>query len=317
VIEVNCESRRWNGPDLDSPEKLEALSEWVSLPALATPGASKKPPKPAFLMMIYKRMVFQKAWEAFFRHGGRGTSTFMIHSKQPHPEVSDFFKPYIMREDVSSSRCHDTQLMISMMRLALGDTNVTHLVIISGDTLPLKPLAWILRDLALDSRSRFCVDTEWRRAETWFAIDASHAALFVNYERQLRKLIPTSDCEDEDVFYWPLAVREESVYDKCVMFTDWSGTQKFWSKNSDRCRCKDLLASKKKRGSCASPSVFYDVSDEGLTQLIDSPEGYWFVRKFQGDGLEGTPLFNGNLSLDNEVATRLGRASDAWAKSPQ
>jgi hypothetical protein len=314
---MNCATVRsaWVGPDLGSPEKLAALHTWLTLPKAYTDEAvatNRQTPKPAFLMMAYKKIVFEQAWESFFRNGGSGTSLLVVHVKESSAKVPSFFEPYVMSEDVETNRCHDTQLMLRMLELALADSAVTHFAFISGDTLPVGPLGKVIGDLSEDARTRFCVDPEWQRAETWFVINRPHASLIIEHLPELMNLVSSSDCEDEDRFYWPLAVRKESIADACVMMTDWSSTNKFWRLNSERCNCPKFLASAKDSGDCSRPALYKDVSPEGLTDLIESSANYWFARKFFGDGVDGNTTFNVTLSLDEEMARRITELSKPY-----
>merc|ERR1712187_1065799 len=116
-------------------------------------------------------------------------------------------------------------------------------------------------------------------------LERKHATLFKEHQDELRELIPYSDCEDEDLFYWPLAVRQENLNDKCALMTDWSNTVKFWSTKTENCECPKFLASDKQHAKCSNPALFLNVREAGLSELIDSPAGYWYARKFAGDGV--------------------------------
>eukprot|EP00928_Gymnodinium_smaydae_P055993 TRINITY_DN39445_c0_g1_i1.p1 TRINITY_DN39445_c0_g1~~TRINITY_DN39445_c0_g1_i1.p1 ORF type:complete len:413 (+),score=65.10 TRINITY_DN39445_c0_g1_i1:55-1293(+) len=315
--ESNCAaSGRWNGPTLSTRTGSQALRAWLDLPIPETPVSKVKP---AFLMMLFSKMVFAKSWESFFRYGGTGTSLLILHPKMAKSDVPEYFQPYIMPDRVTSRRCHDTSLMVSMMSLALGDRSVSHVVVISGDTLPLQPLPFIIRDLQLDARTRFCADLAWQRAETWFVMGRDHASLFSLHQQELRNLIPATDCEDEDLFYWPLAVRRENLANRCVMMTDWSDSEKAWRLNALDCQCPNFLSSPKDAATCARPATFRDVSPQGLDEIINSPARYWFARKFLGDtypgvsdkNIAGRTTYNGSYSLDEEMARRLTAAARA------
>merc|ERR1740115_503903 len=84
--------------------------------------------------------------------------------------------------------------------------------------------------------------------------------------------------------------------------TDWSGTDKYWALNAKRCHCPDFLKSKKTTPDCGHPAMYKDVSFQGLNELFSSPGGYWFARKFIGDGVKGVPTYNnGHAPLDPAV----------------
>lgn len=309
VDNTNCVIDRstWHGPNLSAPDLEAPLRSWASLPVPGGFSSLLAAPKPAILMMSFSAIVFGEAWEQFFSQADHGTFSLLVHLKERTAvkQIPEFFRPYIMLEDVPTDRCHDTQLMIRMMSLALEDENVTHVAFVSGDALPLKPLSYIIEDLAQDGRSRFCADTQWHRAETWIVLERKHALLFSEHWDVLKQLIPYSDCEDEDLFYWPLEVRQENLNDHCPMLTDWSGTMKFWREKTEKCGCPSFLASDKVPAKCSKPALFLDVSSTGLSEVIGSSAGYWYARKFAGDGTDGITTYEGNASLDVEMARRL------------
>ena len=104
-------------------------------------------------------------------------------------------------------------------------------------------------DVSKDTRSRFCADPEWQRAQTYYVMRRDHSQFLYKRMKHLSKLIPAvdknpkTDCYDEDMFYWPLQVRGESVSNSCSMMTDWTGTDKYWKTNAYRCKCPNFIAS--------------------------------------------------------------------------
>lgn len=295
------ERTQWVGPAVTAMHP-QAQADWVAIPL---PEEKNLSPKPAFLMMIYETIVFENAWEALIDGAGNASFGLHIHSKSNSPKLSARMLPYLVKEKIPTLRCHDVDLMIYLMSLALEDENVSHVMVVSGDTMPLRPFSHMVRDLSHEPRSSFCTDTDWQRAETWIMLQRVHAELYVTHSTELRAMIPTTDCEDEDMFYWPLKEREEDIIDRCLMMTDWSGTPKFWAINAKKCECPEFIASVKKHGDCGRPSLFFDVTERGLYSLLASPAGHWFVRKFPGDGVAGVVTYQGNSSLDVEMASRL------------
>ena len=125
------------------------------------------------------------------------------------------------------------------------------LSVVSGDTLPILPLSHMTLDVSKDTRSRFCADPEWQRAQTYYVMRRDHSQFLYKKMKHLSKLIPAvdenpkTDCYDEDMFYWPLQVWGESVSNSCSMMTEWTGTDKYWKTNADRCKCPNFIASRR------------------------------------------------------------------------
>lgn len=306
----NCATGTWPGHDeLDEIRRLLIQSDWLDAPWTEADTAPTTP-KPAFLLMIYERVVFPEAWEAFLDQAAANSFSVVIHAKSDNPVVPASMKRYIMNRTVPTARCHDVNLMLTMMGEALKDKDVTHVVTVSGDTLPLRPLSLINAELGNRPNSRFCVDPEYQRAETWFVLQRVHAEFLSSRVEELGRLIPRPSthepCDDEEWFFWPLMIRGSRLVDQCVMMTDWTRSPKYWRRDSLRCGCPSFLfGSTKVEGSCARPSMFLDVGARGLDEVMQSRAGYWFLRKFPGDGIEGSATFNGSKPLDAEVAMRL------------
>ena len=65
-----------------------------------------------------------------------------------------------------------------MHQLLSTDADVSHLSVVSGDTLPILPLSHMTLDVSKDTRSRFCADPEWQRAQTYYVMRRDHSQFF-------------------------------------------------------------------------------------------------------------------------------------------
>mmetsp|Transcript_60586 Transcript_60586/g.131322 ORF Transcript_60586/g.131322 Transcript_60586/m.131322 type:complete len:428 (-) Transcript_60586:242-1525(-) len=292
----------------------EAREMWRALPSIPVTSQS---PKIALLMMIYKRIAFPRAWQSALETVPPEKYRFIIHSVLDSPELDEFFAPFLILFRFPSAHCNTVWLLLNLMSIALGDPDVSHLVTLSGDTLPLQNMNTILGSLGTDASltsSNFCVDPDWVRAETWFMLRRADASFIVQNSEQFHALLSTrlTYCVDEDSFYWSLMERDVTITDRCLMMTDWSNTAKYWSKIASECDCPTFLSSSRQEAAtCGRPSMFLSVTAAGMAELRSSNAKYWFVRKFTGDGTDGIPTYqdplNGTIPLDDAMANLLTR----------
>merc|ERR1719420_876106 len=119
-------------------------------------------------------------------------------------------------------------------------------------------------------------------------------------------MIPWTDCEEEDMFYWPLKTRKADIHDRCVMMTQWDDGWA-WRKVRLQCECPAFLECAVSRITPDGPSTYRNVSAAGLDELLASPAKFWFARKFPGDGstVQDNAVVHGVGSLDSVMAKRL------------
>eukprot|EP00927_Polykrikos_kofoidii_P047647 TRINITY_DN4190_c0_g2_i1.p1 TRINITY_DN4190_c0_g2~~TRINITY_DN4190_c0_g2_i1.p1 ORF type:complete len:575 (+),score=42.74 TRINITY_DN4190_c0_g2_i1:38-1762(+) len=293
--EANCENPPYGPHVRGTPaQQSEDLAHWRALPSVKH---EEMDPLPAFMIMVYHSLAFPKSWKTFFKQADEGSFRLLIHSKMPPRNMPEFFRKYLITDAVPTEHCACVGLVMYMMQKLLEDPKVSHFVLLSGDSLPVKPMKHILVDLTDDSRSRFCIDGEISRAETFFSMRRDLAMFYRQHLPDLQKMTDTV-CPDEDLFYYGAFLRGESVANSCIFLSDWTGTLKFWQANAKRCNCPTFLKSPKIiNADCGHPAVIGNVSLEALMDVADSPAGYWFVRKFCGDGIEG----NAFLHTDSPV----------------
>lgn len=283
-------------------EKYEvAVDDWRKIKSKALKPSS---PKIAFLMMVYRRIAFPETWKELLSGASEDEYSMVIHAAA-EPELPEFFKKYLMDKSYETAHCDMTFMMLKMLENALlRDPDATHFTMVSGDSLPLRGVADILLDLEAESSSRFCVDPEWTRAESWFTVRRDHAALLAGNMESFHTLIRmrTMSCVDEESFYWSLMERDEDVVDHCTMMVDWAGTDKYWAKTAKRCECPEFIENSTKVGPdehCGRPAQYHEVTAKGLRQILASPAKFWHVRKFPGDVDDGIALVRGALRKDS------------------
>jgi len=258
-------------------------------------------PKLALMMFTSTRVNNEQVWLNWLRRAqDDGLEVkMMIHSKDLG-NIQDFQSKgliqYVQRSSVSLEWCNMWGAQMMLMRRALEDPHVSHVMVLSRDSIPVKPLSYIYRELAQDPATRMCADNNWRgkggtpRAESWWMMRREDAELFTDNSLFARRnfLSHAEGCADEQAWYYPLKMREETdgrtvVRDECVMFADWAdGTKacKDWGAAVDSCRtCRELRGgTNRTEANNAHPVSFRDVNRSALQGLIASP--FWFARKF-------------------------------------
>lgn len=291
VKTLNCK-RPLGALVLNTEEAQKALVHWRQLPSEPWTDMA---PNPVFIMLVYNQISFPQAWEAVFNSSAekQGSFKLLVHAKDEiaQERLPPYFKSRFVANFQQTRRCSAVKLILNLLSLCLkARQQASHFVILSGDSMPTKPLSHMLRDIETDSRSRFCVDTELRRAETFFSMRRDLASFLVShFEKLFKQIVPATSCPDEDMFYWAAYQRGEGTINSCIQMSDWSGTDKEWKNNAERCECPKFLSSARlKPASCARPSLWGAVGKSGLKEIFASPAGYWLIRKFPGDKLPGT-----------------------------
>eukprot|EP00927_Polykrikos_kofoidii_P064502 TRINITY_DN5976_c0_g3_i1.p1 TRINITY_DN5976_c0_g3~~TRINITY_DN5976_c0_g3_i1.p1 ORF type:complete len:454 (-),score=59.43 TRINITY_DN5976_c0_g3_i1:77-1438(-) len=304
VKTLNCE-RPLGALVLNTGDAQNALNKWRSLPA--EPWIDL-PPNPVFIMLVYTQIAFPQAWEAVFNTSELQHSfKLLVHAKDQVAQESlpPFFKSRFVANFQQTRRCSAVKLILNLLDLCLkARQQASHFVILSGDSMPTKPLAHMLKDLEMESRSRFCVDSELLRAETFFAMRRDLASFFVkNFETLFSQIVQATSCPDEDMFFWAAYQRGEGTVNSCIQMSDWSNTDKVWKSNAERCDCPKFLSSGRlKLASCARPSLWGAITRAGLNDIFESPAGYWLIRKFPGDKVPGRTLLLDGPNQDEVLA---------------
>jgi len=260
----------------------------------------KKPPKLALLMVVRRAILNARLWSSWLHDADKQGLKVKILIHTTLGLVEDFpaeLWASVVPEKVAVERCNALNATMLLIGRALEDQEVTHLMTVSDDSIPVKPLHHIYWRLERSPRSRLCTDDDWLlpRAETWWVLRRGDAELFYtsrNSEflqtfRDAKTLFPL-DCDDENFFYLPLKTRmqkwdnahEASFMNKCPMYTDWRTGQracKAWADHAGLCDCESLGRHVVSTADAGHPASFGNIGGEAFIALLRSP--FWFARK--------------------------------------
>jgi len=250
-------------------------------------------------MFVKDRIGNANMWLSWMRDANASGSEFSlhIHAYGSHDDFSPSeFRPFLVQEVVPTKWCDIWDAQLLLIRRALADGGVTHLAVVSADSVPLKRLSTVLEDLRRRPATRLCadfffpltatLDTWWLmrpRAETWWLMRREDAELFAE-ERELVNSTFKAGCTEENSWLYPLLLRharwgdQAPLLNECAMLTDWLGTCKGWADHMDDCRCARLRALPHRPGSAAHPRTYERVDAAAWRELRRSP--FWWGRKF-------------------------------------
>lgn len=205
---------------------------------------------------------------------------------------SSQFKQHVVQEQARTTWCQMFEAQMLLIEKALEDSSVTHLVMLSSDSVPVKPMAYIYNKTRDDPLSRFCVDDYWRdpwpRAETWSMMRRADAMFFAQNKEFAHKNL-RRDCQEETAWYFPLRTRwdnfgvDAAIKKECIMFTNWKDGEKAckeaWAVNAETCNCPTLRKSSNSTpANFKHPVIYSEVIADAFEELVRSP--FWFARKF-------------------------------------
>jgi len=248
---------------------------------------------------------------------------------------SESFAPYLVGDQVRTTWCQMWEAQMLLLEKAVADTTNTHFLMVSSDSVPLKPMKFIYSELSSRPRSKFCADDYWRkpwpRAETWSVLRRGDAQFFVENQKFAHNKF-RRDCEEEAGWYFPLKARwgnygnEAAVDKECIMFTNWKDGEKAckeeWSKNADRCDCPQLrnLTTDKRfdnhpehrtestPAGFKHPVIYHKVPALAFEELVRSP--FWFARKISDGALDAD-----HKDMLHENFTKINQKSNATKRN--
>merc|ERR1719198_2764306 len=90
--------------------------------------------------------------------------------QRPADFLTKEFQDNVMHRRVPTSWCNVWGAEMALIEAALLDSDVTLMMVISADSIPIKPLQAIYDDITKHPHTRMCVDNDWShpRAETWW-----------------------------------------------------------------------------------------------------------------------------------------------------
>mmetsp|Transcript_99528 Transcript_99528/g.281687 ORF Transcript_99528/g.281687 Transcript_99528/m.281687 type:complete len:425 (-) Transcript_99528:74-1348(-) len=293
----------FNRPWTHDMHTVQDSEEWGARAPyeMAAPGQRVKV---AFLMFANDHIDNEDTWAYWLEQASAADLEFSVyvHAYGLPPRgnstwKSPSFAPYLFQQQVRTTWCQMWEAQMLLLEKAVSDSTITHFLMVSSDSVPVKPMKYIYSELSSRPRSKFCADDYWRkpwpRAETWSVLWRGDAALFVENKEFSRKHF-RRDCEEETGWYFPLKARwgnygQEAAVDKeCIMFTNWKDGEKAckeeWSKNADKCNCPQLRQkSENTPAGFKHPVVYHKIPSAGFEELVRSP--FWFARKISDGAL--------------------------------
>jgi len=247
--------------------------------------------KPAFIFMIRHSIEVPDPWIHFFEGAHPSDFKLLVHDSALHSlgqDLPNFFLNHLV-ERRDTFWCHLTKAQFSLAEEALQDPDVSHIIWLSGDSIPLKSLDYVRLQLQTDLEvSRFCVDKPHGRAQMWSAISRKHIQSLISMQSQLFTFFEKwqTACEDEDMYWVPLKLMgfEKDLRDQCLMWTDWQrslGVGGFHNEKSDMLGEPLVLRGLKHNieGGGMHPWTLSTVPRQGIMKLIGDADT-WFARKF-------------------------------------
>jgi hypothetical protein len=306
----NSDLTRW-APNSDNERN------WTDLPPIVDDARLK--PKLALLMFLKDGVSISNAqmWESWMNHAkAEGLSfSMLIHGRKfvnghayphwfsfKHGESNDklsmkWLEKHYVNETVPTRWCDTFDAQMLLLRQALRDPDITHLTTVSANSVPLKPLSFMYKEIEQEPATRMCMDYDWKafghrknfpRAETWWLMSRSDASLFVGHEKLVRgtfklPLSKAARCPDEESWALPLLLRkgkwknEVGLVNECVMFTDWIDSCKAWANHAGE-PCENLRGEPHTNATWQRPRQYEHVGVEAWHELTRSR--FWFGRKF-------------------------------------
>jgi hypothetical protein len=292
-------------PNLDL---LEPPGSFVNSPPVPYPDG---PPKLALLMVAQGDIHHGGLWKTWMRNGEADGFKVRMYIHTGMMDMQDFtpsLRQYVVPEKVQTARCDIYDALLLLINHALQDPEVTHMMVLSDDSIPVQPVRRIYAELQAKPQSRLCADENWwvPRAETWWLLHRGDAELFykTRYDTTTlmhRWITATRDtpltgwdsCGDEMNWYYSIKKRNEkwkgkaAFLNECPMFTDWSlisiPCQKGWADHMALCNCTNLRQGPHEMGDGGHPATFFKIDATGFQELLDSP--FWFARKVKKPAL--------------------------------
>ncbi|CAK0888839.1 unnamed protein product [Prorocentrum cordatum] len=192
--------------------------------------------KIAFLVFADDRIHNEEIWLHWMEGARKAGLKFSMHihaSGLPPNGTSEWrsdrFKQFLVPEQAPTAWCRTWDAQMLLLTSALRDKEVTHMVTLSSDSVPVKPMTWIYDKTSEQPLSRFCADDFWRdpwpKAELWSMLRREDA-LFFHENRHFAEKNFRHDCEDQLAWYFPLRARWDNfakapLKRECIMFANW------------------------------------------------------------------------------------------------
>jgi hypothetical protein len=326
-----ADTRMFNRPWTNDMTKLRDGRQWGMRPGSKYSDVMPEPGKDvkmAFLIFANDRIDNEEIWSHWMQEAQKKDLGFqvLVHAYGLPPRGNSkwqtaSFEKYVMSDQARTTWCQMFEAQLLLVERALMDPHVTHLVMLSSDSVPVKPMEYIYNKTQSYPLSRFCVDDFWRepwpRAETWSMLRRADAQFFVENKDFAQNHLKR-DCEEETAWYFPLRVRWDNFKDRsaikreCIMFSNWKDGEKAckeaWAENAAKCNCPTLRQKHAQTPAGFKHPVTYDkVSAAAFEELLRSP--FWFARKFTETGVpkELKTMLNMNMTQPKQAAPKRKR----------
>eukprot|EP00927_Polykrikos_kofoidii_P049048 TRINITY_DN43194_c0_g1_i1.p1 TRINITY_DN43194_c0_g1~~TRINITY_DN43194_c0_g1_i1.p1 ORF type:complete len:359 (-),score=47.11 TRINITY_DN43194_c0_g1_i1:57-1133(-) len=295
-----CGSHKYDGVtgelnlNLHSTWNAATLAEkrWTMLEPMPRPAGQ---PHLALLMLTSGYLPNEHMWVAWMDEArSKGLDfEFYLHAfglkesgKFPQRRLARFW----VKKRLHTNWCDVRYPLLHMMGEALKNPNMTHVVVTSENTVPLKPLSHIYKALAKDGSTRMCMDfnsgPRSPRAESWWVAQRNDVSLFVDHSKLVLKSFSDKlACPDEEAWLRLLLLRHSkwrnlsALRDECVMFTDWTGSCKEWKDHGKLIDRRHLATEPHTGPGPAHPICWSHIGQATWHDLsVNSP--FWFGRKF-------------------------------------
>lgn len=304
---------RCEGSDVLCRPENEWQEEWVNYPPRE--GQFWARPKLAVLMMTMFNVTQPKLWQRWLENANKSKLpySFSIHMKDRKQKFqNEELAQYLLTKEQSvpplqSRWCKVASVEWALMHKALEDPEVTHMVMVSGDSIPVKSLEYMLRELEQQPASRMCMDwTVNNRAETWWVMERTDAEFFLEH-RDFMDLHLRSGCEEENMWMYSMVLRSWRwgmgilpLIDACNMWTDWGSRCKDWATNAGRGNFTDVRKQWHNDASGGHPRTYFSVTAAGAEELRHSK--FWFARKFAENAIPDDVLASWSWKLPPRTA---------------
>jgi len=300
------------------------MQAWINLPPKQL---SNMHPKLAVLMFAKDSVGNEFVWKKWIKDAERDglKFQFLIHAygiEHPAGFKTRDLEKFVVPEKVETKWCDMWEAQMLLIRRALDDPEVSHVMVVSDDSIPVKSLSSIHGELSHDPRTQMCADDNWdkRRAETWFLMRREDAELFRDNKDMVKAEFVgggLKPCTEENSWYNPLRLRMQhwgaraSIRNACPMFTEWKlgWGCKQWSDHSGLCECPSLRAGNITPADDAHPATFHRINSSAFQELVRSP--FWFARKFSPGSVD---IDDGALKMDEAAASQSHRQKDGNKK---
>jgi hypothetical protein len=288
--------------DLD-PKKHHQLSPFFGEPPAKI---DIEEPHLALVLVVRDYVPHSQLWASWMDAAKSQGLKVSMYIHTPLTDLSNFpayLRPNVIPDKLKIEWCHANGAIMATYEHIRKDPSVTHVATISDDTVPVKPLRQIYRDIKAKPWSRLCQDNNWwiPRAETWWALTRADLELFrksdgkdllLSFQRDYQQS-HGNDCDDENFWYLPLKLRESAwgekarILNECPMYTNWNLTDgvfvpcKQWREHAGACKCDSLHDALLTGADNAHPASFGNISAAGFEELLQST--FWFARKVVRD----------------------------------